>query len=82
MLQNKLWVLFLTKTESDITRTFLLMAGENNSLFEDGQLTGAALDVFNDERLPKYHPFWKTFSCQPSEALTQLPVKNIILILD
>ena len=26
---------------------------------ENGQLSGAALDVFSDEPLPKNHPFWK-----------------------
>ena len=26
---------------------------------ENGQLAGAALDVFRDEPLPKNHPFWK-----------------------
>ena len=52
MLRNKLWVVFLTKTASNVARTFLLMAEGNNSYFEDGQLTGAALDVFQDECLP------------------------------
>ena len=60
MLRNKFWDLFLRKTASDIVCIFLLMAGGNNSFIEDGQLNGAALDVFNDERIPWDHLLWKS----------------------
>lgn len=46
---------------------YLINVGRGNQLVEadlltaidNGQLAGAALDVFHEEPLPKHHPFWK-----------------------
>ncbi|MBT8264864.1 MAG: glyoxylate/hydroxypyruvate reductase A, partial [Muriicola sp.] len=69
------------------TGAFLINVARGGHLVEDdliallneGHLSGACLDVFNEEPLPKTHPFWKHAKVQITPHVASVSDPNSVV---